>query len=275
MKLFEFNDYRSFWREKFKCLPKGGHGELRRMAEHMGVHTTTISQIYGGTKVLTFEQAASFGSYFKLDDSELEYLILLVHIDRSGTEQLKNYFKQRAQLLLKKSQDRAESLKSIIEMEDLVRARFYSSWVYSASRILSSIEEYQSIDSIAKYLGLQSDHVAEVIEFLLENGLCKREGKKIIVGPTHTHAEGGSIFAKHHYLNWRSKCLEFYDNQSKDDFTYTAPFSVSREGVVKIKKLLESTLDKITQIIEESDPEVMCCLNLDCVEIKSVRERFL
>ena len=40
--IFEFIDYRKFVVNRLKNLPKRGHGQFRRISEHLGMHTTEL-----------------------------------------------------------------------------------------------------------------------------------------------------------------------------------------------------------------------------------------
>src|ERR1039457_3217815 len=85
MKLFEFDNYKEFVRKKLRGTTNKGHGQYSRIAEHLSIHTSMVSQVFGGEKHLTFEQACGICNYFGFTELETDYFIALVQLDRAGT----------------------------------------------------------------------------------------------------------------------------------------------------------------------------------------------
>jgi transcriptional regulator with XRE-family HTH domain len=76
MRIFDYTDYRSFTVDTVKAMPKSGRGELLKIAEALGIHTSTLSHVLSGIKQLTLDQACSLADYFGLNDIESESLNL-------------------------------------------------------------------------------------------------------------------------------------------------------------------------------------------------------
>lgn len=74
---------------------KSLHGELRKLAMSLRTSSTVISQVFNGDREFTMEQALDACTYFQLDDLEKEYFLLLVQINRSGSEALQNYYRDQ------------------------------------------------------------------------------------------------------------------------------------------------------------------------------------
>ena len=64
MSIFKSSDYRQFIRQTVQGFPHGGRGEWARLAEHLDVNATMISQVLSGAKDFSIEQAQKVGLFF-------------------------------------------------------------------------------------------------------------------------------------------------------------------------------------------------------------------
>ncbi len=62
-----------------------------------------VSQVMAGSKDFTLEQAKKVAEYFVLPKFETDYFLLLVQIERAGTQDLKNYFREKRDEIKKES----------------------------------------------------------------------------------------------------------------------------------------------------------------------------
>ena len=88
MQIFDFQDYRTYIRSRQKTLPKNGWGFVSQLAKHLGINQVQVSQVLGGKKDFTLEQAVDIADFFSLSSIEKEYLIWLVIKARAGTHRL-------------------------------------------------------------------------------------------------------------------------------------------------------------------------------------------
>jgi len=149
------------------------------------------------------------------------------------------------------------------ELGETEKGVFYSNWIYSAVRNLTALETYNSIQAIADYLKLPRSQVKQVVEFLLETGLCVPTPKGFRSGPKRTHVGASSPFVSRHHQNWRLKGFGQMDLKREDDLFYTGPMSLSRELEAKIRNDLLAFIEKMNKQIHPSRSEVVRCLNID------------
>ena len=71
--VFAFENYRQFLKQRIQEMPKKGYGQLRKLSDFIGVHTTLIRQIFHGTKSLSAEQAALASELLGLTDLETAF----------------------------------------------------------------------------------------------------------------------------------------------------------------------------------------------------------
>ncbi len=267
MKVFEFDNYKKFVREKIKSMPKGGHGQFLKVAKLLNIHTTMVTHIFKGDSNLSVEQGLKICEYFGLNALETEYFIDLIHLERSGNSDSKEFYKK--QLSYKKV--RAQNLSERIEVKKVLdekdQAVFYSNWYYSGIRLLSDIQKFQSPDSIAERLKIPVGRVNEVLEFLISRGLCVEENGKVKVGQTRTFVGRESPLVSRHHINWRMKVMQGFDSIPNEHLVFTNPIVISEKDFEKIREKLIQFVEEFRKISDPSPSEQMCCLNIDWVKI--------
>ncbi|MDR3608443.1 MAG: TIGR02147 family protein [Oligoflexia bacterium] len=263
--LFVTDDYRAYIRAWAKIQ---GRGELSRVAAYLKMHTTLLSQILGGSKSMTEEQASRLCSYMKFKALETDYFIKLVQIDRAGTEQLKVIFKRQLHQLRAQSNEAKSRVPESTELSTQDRAIFYSSWQYGLVRLLTSIDEFQTVETISSYLGLSTSRVRQILDFLVSRGLCKQERDGSYQrSKMNTHIEAGSELVVRHHQNWRLKSADLQEKMDSDDLAFTAPVSISEKDVPKVRALLLDVISELGKLVEESGAERVVYLGIDWIKM--------
>lgn len=263
MKIFESTDYREFVSKTVQTLPKSGRGEYLKIAKHLGIHTSTLSQVLSGQKRLTLDQGCLLADYFGFNELETQYLLLLIELDRAGTERL------RRTLTGQMNQIRAESkkLSAVIPgkraLNEHEKAVFYSNWYYTGIWALTSIPGFQRADTITKHFGLPRLIVNQVIDFLVSTGLCVESHGNLAPGTTYVHLEADSPFIGRHHSSWRQKAMERHPALSETEIAYSSPMSISKEDAIKIRQLIVSWIEHANQVRDPSPCEALYCLNID------------
>jgi uncharacterized protein (TIGR02147 family) len=263
MSIFNFEDYKKFLRARITALPKKGRGEIGKIAVHLRVNSTLISQIISGPKDFTLEQSQEIAAYFGLSDLEADYLLLLVQIERAGTQKLKQYYQQKRDALKKASLQIANRVQTTRTLNDQERAVFYSNWIYSAVRLFCSVGDGKSMDEIAQKFSMSRARTSEILRFLVDTGLCAQKESLYVMGSQRTHLEKGSPFLSRLHSNWRIKAIQKSDSLDDDELMFTAPFSVSRKDFSKFREDLVQVIKRFTDLAAASEAEDVACFNLD------------
>lgn len=267
MKIFDFTDYRDFVTKTVRALPKAGRGELLKIASHLGIHTSTLSQVLSGTKQFTLDQACALADYFGLNDLETEYLLKLVELERAGTERLRVTLKKQMSRLLDKSKELSAVVPGKRSLSEEEKAIFYSNWFYPGIWALTSIPGYQTSDAIARYFDLPKLLVNRVILFLVSTGLCAGENGSLRPGTTYVHLESDSPFIARHHASWRQKAMERHATLTDSEIAYSSPMSLSKEDAQRIRKLIVGWVDQANKIRDPSPCEALYFLNIDWISI--------
>lgn len=268
MDFFEFNNYKLLILNRIKEMPKQGHGQFSRLAQHLRVHSTMISHIFNGDKSLTSDQAFGVCDYFGFNELQTDFFLLLVEQERAANHKLKSHYDKKINEIRKKAANVSERLPQDHTFSEEDRAIFYSQWFYSGVRLLSAIPEYQNLDAIAAYFNLPIKKVTAILEFLIRTGLCREKSGQINFGPTRTHIEADSPLASRHHINWRLKSMERFDHMAHDELAFTSPVVLETKDAAKVRKLILNFLEDSDKLFEKSGNEELFCLNVDWVRVR-------
>jgi hypothetical protein len=206
--------------------------------------------------------------YLALGALETDYFILMIQIERAGTSKLKTYYREKLEALKKESLQVAKRIQQDRKMSDLERSIFYSSWLYTAIRLFSSVGEGQTVDTVVERFDIPRPRAVEVLRFLSETGLCMEEGGVYRIGAQRTHVEKGSPFLLKHHSNWRIRAIEHSEGLSDEELLFTAPFSVARKDFAKFREQLLEVIKSISDQVKNSPAEEVACLNIDMFWVK-------
>lgn len=242
-------------------------GEKKSIAEFLNIHPTLLSQILSGTRTFTEEQVFLLGEYFSLTDFESEYICTLHQLENCQNKIYKTKLLRKKEELKKKSFNLSERVEKEKVLTDEEKSIFYSSWQYSAIRMLTSLDNGKTKDEIAERFGLEKKKVSEILDFLTMMGLCKLEKGKYQMGVSRTHVDKSSPYYKQHHTNWRIKSIQRLDRTLDEDLTFTAPLSVSEEDFEFLREEFVKLIQKVSATVKESTAEDVYCLNIDFFRI--------
>jgi uncharacterized protein (TIGR02147 family) len=264
MTQFLHPDYRSFLKEILEKRPRKGRGEMQKIAQHLRVHTTLISQIMSGLRDLTEEQAFELSHYLELTHTESEYFQLLVQIGRASTQNYKQFLKNKLIEMREQVQKVSKRFTKEEELSDHQKSIFYSSWIYSAIRLYCSTSELgHSLEDVMQYFQISRIKASEYLDFLVSCQLCESKNELFMMGKQRTYIDRGSIYFLKHHLNWRMKSIERSEVASPDEKLYTVTMSVSEKDFIKIKEEVSKLLNEILKISKTTEPEKLVCFNCD------------
>ncbi len=267
MSIYDFQDYKLFVNDWIKSLPKKGHGEFRRLSTHLGVSTTMISQVFRGDKHLSLEMACEIAEFLGLNNDEIDYFLLLVDYNRSGSHKLSNQLFKQIQSRQQKAKKLENRIRKDIELSEEAKTEYYSNWYYCAIWLLSSIDGFNDVTSISKKLNISRQQAQKIIDFLVDNQLCSYEKSKLTNGSKSVFIGANHPLVTKHHMNFRSLALQKMLFADDDQLFFTGPMSLSKSVSEKIRKELPNFIENIKKMVTSEDPEVTRCLNIDYFEI--------
>lgn len=265
--VFNCNNFHQFLIQGIENNTELKRGEKKAIAEYLNIHPTLLSQILSGSRVFTDEQVYLLGEYFGLTDLESDYIFVLHQIASIQNKKFKEKLIKKKDELRSRSTNLSERVSKEKVLTDEEKSLFYSSWVYSAIRMLTSLEGGRTKEEIALRLDLDKKKVNEVLDFLLRTGLCKMEKGRYHLHISRTHVDKNSPYYKQHHTNWRIKSVQKLDRSIEDDLTFTGPMSVSREDFDLLKEEMVKLIQRVSSVVKDSNAEDIYCLNLDFFRI--------
>jgi len=268
---FQFFEYRkstNLLADFIWSQPRRGRGLVKQLAAELGLASPQVSQFLSGRKVPTVDQAFRIAKFFHWTEIEKDYLITLIEFERAQFHEVKDYFSKRLDRLREDSRQLKTSVTDTVDLEDAVKARFYSSWIYSAVRLFCSIGDGRSYEEISAAFSEYEMDMESILNFLMENHLIKKEGLLYQLGLQKTFVAKGSPYLRSHHCNWRLRAIESCNFITDDEMIFSSPMSISKKGFTKFRKELQTFVKVLySELTELGEAEEVVCLNIDFFRI--------
>jgi len=268
MSIFNFSDSRAFLRHYISTLPRKGRGESTKIARYLRVSTTLVSQVLNGEKSWTAEQAQALTEYLGLSELETDHFLFMIHYERAGSAELKKYWQSKLNDLKSKALQLSERLKSERVLNDQERSVFYSSALYSAVRLFTSIGKGKTVGEVEERFEISRARASEILHFLVETGLCRLEKDRYIMGAQSTFLEQGSPHLLKHYSNWRIRAIRQSEELSEKELMYTSVVSLAQKDFDLLREGMVGFIKEFLDKVHASPAEEIACFNLDFFWIK-------
>lgn len=261
-------DYRSALRKWVADRPNRGRGELKTMAEKIGVPSPVFSQILSGSRELSEDHAYILANYMELTDLEKEYFLCLVQIGRASHSEYKDHLNKK----LTQIRERALKLFKPIELENALsekdQSEFYSTWLYSAIRLFCGINRGATFDEICNEFRIPKDRGIRLLQFLIRTGLVEIKNNVYQLGPMRLHLSKDSANLSKHHSNWRIRAMERSSNLKDEELMFTAPMMIGQKDFQQLRERMINLVQEVSEVVKDSPSEKLVCLNLDFFEVK-------
>ena len=268
MSVFDHLNYKDYLREKISSYPKKGRGVARKLSEHLAVPPTMVSQVLNGDKHFSFEHAQKACDYFLLSRLETRHFLNLLSFEKAGTADLKDFYLQ----ILNEEKEEARKVGKRLDLKESLTeseaAVYYSHWKFSAIRLLTSLNTIKTKEDISSALGLPQREVSQIVDRLVNYGLCVEEDGELRMGEKITYLSPESPFFPQHHRNWRLRAIEECGLKQQEGFYFTAPLTCSQETFEKIQSQVLQMIQEVKQEVSESESEELACFNLDLFRLK-------
>jgi uncharacterized protein (TIGR02147 family) len=268
MNIFEFDNYKEAMKLHIRNRQGASRGALKNMAEYLGVHPTLISQILSGSKDFSEEQIFSACEFLGLPVLETQYLWVLVQIERAGSVKLKKHYTEMREQLKKKAMQVSTRLETNRSLSEAEEATFYSSWLYSAIQVLTTLEQKVDFEYVCNYFRVSPSRAREILDFLTKIQMVREVEGRFLPGATSTHLGKQSPFIRKHHTNWRLKAIEACEELTDDELMYSGNFSISHKDFEKLREEMVQVLQKFAQLVKNSPGEDVAQFNLDLFWLK-------
>ena len=266
--IFQYSDYRKYLRDWLANQPKRGRGLLRKWSELLGVNQSILSQVLGGKRELNLDQGYQLQTELGLGEMDAEYFLTMITHERAATHSLKEHLKNKLKKQREESLKLSKRLNHERRLSDTESAIFYSSWVFTAVWLATSLKSAQSVDSICRRFGLDNDRVVEVLNFLVEAGLVEEDLGRFRSRPQRTHLEKNSPFIVRHHSNWRMQAIRRAEDLTDDELMFSGPLSISRNDFKKVREQIVGLIQSVSTTVKETEPDDLAVFQVDLFWMK-------
>lgn len=260
--LYNYTDYRKYLKDLAES-DLHSWGIWGRLAKAASCQPTYLSQAIKGKVQLTADHIIGIGQFFKLTDSEIDYLLLLLEFSRAATQKLQQHLSRKINKIRKDREDLTKRLnKPKIETGEK-ETLYYSAWYWSAIHVLVTIPEYKTASAIAERLLLPEIFVEQCLEQLAFYGILKKEKNEWTLGVGDVHLPKESLMTGVHHNNWRQKAILDSTLQKPENIHYTAVYSLSKKDLQTLKEKMLDLIEQSRQIVGPSKEEELACFICD------------
>lgn len=266
--LFLFSDYKEYLRERIRRDSEEMRGYKSKLSQAMGAPSSFLSQVLHGPVHLSPDHAFALVEFWEMPESEQEYFLILVQIERAGNKSHRAYLVKK----LTRMKQRNESLSNRFRDEYIPPSEFqwkyYTTWYYAAVHLLSGVSGFQNPKKIAERLRLPVKVVQEAVLELERHQLLVPINGGYNPSKWKIHLDKASAASPVNHLIWRQRVIEsVLAQRHAESLHYTGVHTLSLADYDRIKNLLLDALEKSRSVIHASPEEKLVGLVLDFFEI--------
>jgi len=264
--VFDFKNYQEYL--KWVLPVKGEERGVRsKLALFLDCRVSHITQVIQGQSHMGLEMAQKTAEFLRLSHEESHFFLLLVSMERAGTEALKKYFQKQIDEVLSARSNIKQRLRITDELTSEQVMHYYSSWHYSAVHLLCSLPEIKTANDIQNRLRLPLEKIKESISFLSDSNIVVQTSEGLNTTGRRIHLEAKSKMISKHHTNWRVKTIEELGLAKPESLHFSAVYSFARKDWDAIKESFLKSIKSSELIIEKSPEDMIGAVCVDFYEI--------
>ncbi len=263
LNIYKYKDYKLYILSLIKQM-RPQRGGVSRLSEAANCQASYLSQALHGKPHLTPDHALGIGTFLELNEKEIEYFLALVDFARASSLTLKNRLQKRLQDLRAEADQIGSRLdRPKIEFSPEQLQKYYSSWLYSAAHLLSSLETLRDSDFFSQRLKLSKKFTLEILSFLEELGFVKKHNNQWLHSGREVHISKDSPLIAMHHQNWRGQAVVDAQLNRSESLHFTGVYALSLEDFERVRELLLQAMKEAQKLISPSRSEEVICFSLD------------
>ena len=267
--IYDYDSYKVYLQDWMANQPGQGRGLKAKLALAIRTQAGFVTQILSGGAHFSLEQGLGASQMIGHSTDEQSFFILLIQMERAGTQELQAFFFDQIQTIRKKRLEISERLKMQSLPTEVDESEYFRTWVPACVHVMILAQKWVTKEDIAHYLGIPTFKVAEALEFLLKSGLITFDGAKYKTGPVSIHLGKSSPHLLRHHLNWNFKALQALECDHKKDLHYSSVMSVSAKDAEQIRNILISSVKSANEVAVASDADKVYATTINFFELKS------
>ena len=264
MEVLAYRDYRKIITDSMQGAPR--QATRSQLARAINCSPSWVTRVLTGDVQLTPDQALGVCQHFRFNETETDYFLLLVELERAATAELKSRLRSKLKSLTQTRRNFAAALKTDSTITDEDRLRYYSSWIYAATHVACMIQSF-SIEGLAERIKLQTTAIVKVLADLEKMGLVINQAGRWSATSKNIHLSAEHFMGRIGHAIWRNRTIQFLQDGSDDGLHYSAVHCLSKADVEVIRQKLKEAVLDCRKLIDPSAAETMAVLCLDWYEI--------
>lgn len=265
--LFTYQSYREFLSD-LSLDENTKRGFQSRLAKAAGCQAAYLSQVLKQRVHLTEDQLLPIAEDLGFSAAETNYVLLLLRYEKAGTPNLQLYLKQGL-ATIRSDQNKLSAHANpdrIVRLEEEL-TKYFASWIPSVIHLLTSSENYRTVDRIAERLKLSKKVTKETLNFLLKMEWVKKINQDYHYASGSVHIPKESPHHSSMQTTRRVLALNSIAIDSQDSVHFSSIFTISKDAFVELNSLVSNFVQKSTKVIHASGTEDVYCLCLDLFQI--------
>lgn len=259
--VFSHQTYKAVMKDRL--LGGSNRGQLSRAAEFLNSQRSFLSRVMNTEIHLTPDHAYELTRFWEMPKSEAEYFQALVEFDRAASPKFREHIKEKITAMKRAHDalnDRVERPKIMSGERELV---YYSSWLWSAVHILTSVPKYQTVEALARHLNLPAMVVKNSLEQLNGYGMVNQRSNKWEFTSGELHLAKESPLVTMHHQNWRARAMLDAQMHHADSVHFTNIQSLSLRDYERVKEIILDAISAMAKVAGPSDPEEVMIFSCD------------
>lgn len=197
--IFDFRSYKDYLTEI--CTQE--RGALSRISEAADCQKSYLSSCLKGKSNITMDHAFGISVYLQMTDAEQDYFFLLLEKEKASTPKLRRHLDEKLKVLSREAYRLKNQQKDtqIVSEGMSGLAFYYANWLATAIHTLTSIDDYQSPEAVAKRLNLHPQLAKAMLGELEKQGLVSQLRGKYRWGSGNLHLADSSQWISTHHTN--------------------------------------------------------------------------
>jgi DNA-binding HxlR family transcriptional regulator len=265
--VFDSKNHYSYLREHLQSRPSA-RGIKGRFAEHVRVQPAFLSQVLAEKYPLSLEQADLANSFLEHSIEESEFFLLMVSRDRAGTVSLKKHFTKQIEQARKRRMEVIERLGRKTEISEDTKGVFFSSWIYAAAHVATTVPDLRKLTALREYLGVNNEVLLKTLQFLENHGLVVRKGDEYLPTQNWIRLDRQSPHVIKMHNNWRQKAMQNIEVQKDEDLHFSGVYSLDAKTALAIRDELLDGISRQVKKIEKAPEEGLYVLGVDFFNLR-------
>lgn len=270
--VYETQNYRSFLKatlaEKIQTNPQFS---LRAFALHLGLSHAALSQVFKGSKNLSYERAVDIATKLKLSETEKEYFCALVQYENAKSPLAKSELLDRLNRLRPQHQ---------VHHLDLDKFKLIADWYHLPILNMTYLKDFSFTPrSIAARLGITVHEAEAAIERLERVGmLAKDDSGRYVKTEERFLASSEEISAalRRYHRQFLEKAIDALETQTAaEKINGSETFAFNRTKIARAKEITEEYYNKMLALAEEEDgsgPTDVYHLQVNCFNLTKTQK---